>query len=382
MNFKKRKRICIVSTVPYVLRWFMRPHIQSLSNNYDVILVTNGTENDLSDMLNENVSFVPLKIERKISLFNDVLALIKLWFIFRRKKIDCVHSIMPKSGLISMIAGKMAFVPYRFHTFTGQIWVNKSMVKRFIFKTLDKLLVYCSTHVLADSYTQRLFLIENNVVLLPKISVLAEGSVAGVDTKRFSYNKLKRNKIREDLQIPHDAIVFLFLGRLTYDKGLLDLENAFTIAATENKNIHLLIVGPDEDELEQKFIELEIKFPNRVHIAGFTEHSEEYMSASNVICLPSYREGFGSVIIEAAAIGIPAIASRIYGITDAIEDGVTGILHEPKNAAVISIEMIKLATNDKFRDAMGLAAKKRAIEHYSEDKVASAFIKFYRNQLT
>jgi len=381
ISHKNRKKICIISTVPYVLRWFMAPHIRLLSKVYDVTLITNGREDDLSDLLDDNVLFIPIRIERKISILKDIIALFRLWYIFRKNKFECIHSIMPKSGLLSMVAGKLALVPYRFHTFTGQIWVNKTGAKRFIFKSLDKLLVYCSTRVLADSETQSFFLIENKIVKSSKINVLAEGSVAGVNIKRFTYNVLKRNQIRSNLHIPDNAVVFLFLGRLTYDKGLSDLANAFTKAANKNNDIHLLIVGPDEDGLEQKFIELEIKFPNRVHIAGFTEHSEDYLSASNVICLPSYREGFGSVIIEAAATGIPAIASRIYGITDAIEDGITGILHEPKNDHQISIEMIRLASNKEFRDKMGAAAKERAINQYSEDKVATAVLDFYHENL-
>ena len=105
------------------------------------------------------------------------------------------------------------------------------------------------------------------------------------------------------------------------------------------------------------------------------------MSAADVFCLPSYREGFGSVIIEAAAVGIPAIASRVYGITDAVQDGVTGILHVPKSISEIHNAILQLATDANQRLKMGKAAQERVIKDFSEQRVAQALMEFYRDVL-
>jgi len=375
---ENRKKICIVATVPFVLRWFMTPHIQILSKEYKVTLVSNGTEKEVSDLLCENVTFIPLDIERKISVKKDISALIKLYRIFKINKFDCVHSITPKSGLLTMLAGKFACIPQRFHIFTGQVWANKKGISRFALKQIDKLLSFSSTKILADSHSQRLFLIENKVVNESKIEVLAEGSAAGVNINRFKFKADKRKELRIKNNIPVDSVVFLFLGRLTYDKGLMDLSESFESIASNHDSYHLLIVGPDEDGLENVFESLGKKFPGRIHRVGFTNSPENYMCVADIFCLPSYREGFGSAIIEAAAIGIPTIASRIYGISDAVEDGYTGILHEPGNISELTTAMLNLASNKGSRETMGKAANKRAVTKFSEQIVADAMLKFYQ----
>ena len=377
-----RKRICIVATAPFVLKWFMTPHIISLSAEYDVVLVANGSTEDFSELLGDNVSFISLQIERKISIKKDIFALIKLWNLFQKEKFDSVHSIMPKSGLLSMLAARFAGVPLRYHTFTGQVWATQSGLRRLILTILDKVLVMNATQVLADSHSQRLFLIENNVANASEIIVLAEGSIAGVDINRFKFNTKSHHQIRLHHEIQDGAIVFLFLGRLSHDKGLMDLSRAFAIAAKQNADIHLLVVGPDEGDLEMEFSALAQSFPGRVHRAGFTDSPENYMSASDVLCLPSYREGFGTVIIEAAAVGLPALASHIYGITDAVEDGVTGILHSPASDREIAEAMLLLASNKDLRSTMGKAARVRVIDKFSQARVTGAFVDFYREMFS
>ena len=153
----RRKQVCIVSTVPFVLKWFMTPHIKLLSNEYDITLITNGSDEDLSGLLDNSVSFIPMRIERNISIKNDLIALLKLWKLFKNSHFDSVHSIMPKSGLLSMLAAKMAGVPVRIHTFTGQVWANKYGLQREIFKFIDKVIVASATQILADSHSQRKF---------------------------------------------------------------------------------------------------------------------------------------------------------------------------------------------------------------------------------
>lgn len=377
-----RQRVCIVATVPFVLKWFMTPHIVFLSTEYDVTLVTSGSVEDLDGLLGNNVSFVPFHIERKVSIKSDVVALFKLWHLFRKEKFASVHSIMPKSGLIAMLAARLAAVPLRFHTFTGQVWATQKGLRRLLLKFLDKVLAMNATRVLADSPSQRLFLLENNVVKAHAIVVLAEGSVAGVDVNRFKYSAKARHQVRLHHNIQGDAIVFLFLGRLIYDKGLVDLSRAFATAAEYSENLHLLVVGPDEEGLEAEFTALAQRFPGLVHRVGVTDCPEHYMSAADVFCLPSYREGFGSVLIEAASVGLPAIASRIYGITDAVEDGITGILHQPTVDCEIAEAMLLLASNENLRRRMGDAARERVIAKFSEARVVGAFADFYRNMFT
>ena len=192
----ERKRICIVSTVPVVLHVFMRAHILRLSEYFDVTLITSGTVSGVDKLLSAHVNFVRLDIERKISLGKDFRALFLLSKHFRNAKYDCVFSLMPKSGLIGMLAGYIARTPVRLHIFTGQVWATKSGPFRFLLSTLDRLLASCATHLLADSHSQKNFLEVNQVASVGKIQVLGNGSISGVDTFRFSANPLVRAKLK------------------------------------------------------------------------------------------------------------------------------------------------------------------------------------------
>ncbi len=372
-----RKKICIVATVPFAIRVHMAPHIQQMSKKYDVTIVTNGSSDELAELLNSHVFFKGLKIERKISIKADILAIVRLWWIFKKNSFDCVHSIMPKSGMLSMIAARFSGVALRIHTFTGQIWATQTGLRRFILKLFDKILAINATHLLTDSQSQRLFLVKNGVVRADKIRVLADGSIVGVDTNRFSFDPIAYRQIRSEKDIPDSAVLFMFLGRLTRDKGLGDLFGAFARIATNNTKVQLLIVGPDEGGLTEELKLLVQRFPGRVHSVGYTDSPEQYMSAADVFCLPSYREGFGSVLIESAAVGLPSIASRIYGITDAVDEGVTGLLHQPGLEDEIVNAMSTLAFDEVLRRKMGVAAQKRAREQFSDERVKKAFSDYY-----
>ncbi|QPJ63714.1 MAG: glycosyltransferase family 4 protein [Candidatus Nitronauta litoralis] len=141
---------------------------------------------------------------------------------------------------------------------------------------------------------------------------------------------------------------------------------------------HLLLVGPDEEGRERELLALSELVKDRVHRMDFTHHPEHVLSAADVICLPSYREGFGSVLIEASAVGLPAIASKIYGITDAGEEGVTYLLHEPGSVSELTDAMQLLADNTELRHNMGIAARKRASARFSEQQVTGAMVHLYQ----
>ena len=376
-----RKKICIVATVPYALNMFMAPHIRMLAKTYDVTLITNGQHSDLDFCIGEIIHFIPLGIVRKISLLHDVRVLISLCFIFRSQQFDAVHSLTPKMGLLAMVAACLTRVPRRIHTFTGQVWANKQGVARWCLKFLDKLTATCATNLLADSASQRQFLLDQSVTTNSKISVLGLGSVCGVDMARFRPNSIVRHAVRRSMTIADDDLVVLFLGRLTKDKGILDLVLAFSALADEIPNLHLLVVGPDESHVESTILKILEKHEQRFHRVGFTNVPEEYMACADVIGLPSYREGFGSVIIEAAAVGIPAVASDIYGLVDAVVDGKTGILHEAKNVSEIRSALVRLLSNAKLRTEMGNAAQARARACFDVSTLASEMDTFYKHQV-
>jgi len=380
MNEKegKKKRICFVVAVEITIKAFMIDHIRILQQSFDISVVVNTHNIKFLQPSGVNVTVIPVKIERKIVLFSDVIALIKLYHLFRERKFDIIHSITPKAGLLAMVAGAIAHIPIRIHTFTGQVWATRAGVERWFLKTIDKLLVFCATNILVDSHSQKNFLLGQRVVSEAKAHVIADGSICGVDAEKFSPNPAARKAIRDRFHIHETDITFLFLGRRNRDKGLLDLARAFSKICSEYNNVHLLVVGPDEENMKNQMIDICESCSEKVHFEEYTDVPEQYMSAADVFCLPSYREGFGLVITEAAAIGIPSIGSRIYGITDAIEDGVTGFFFEPAASHDLMLKMARFVENPSLIKTMGEKAKINALEKYSKEKITSAMLDYYR----
>ncbi|WP_426134522.1 glycosyltransferase family 4 protein [Pseudomonas sp. PWP3-1b2] len=376
----KQKKICVVATVPVALKVFMVEHINKLAETYSVTVMANAAADDVYQFLDKRIKFIPLPIQRKVSMFSDVVSLIKLFRIFTVERFDCVLSIMPKSGLLTMLAGYFARVPCRIHIFTGQVWYTKQGFSRFALKKLDQLLAFAATHLLADSPSQRDFLIAENVVKPAKIEVLGKGSISGVDLERFKPNALARARIRSELGLDESAVVFLFMARLTRAKGIVDLARAFTDVGSRAPNAHLLVVGPDEEGVEGVITELSARFSGRCHRIGFTNDPEGYMAAADIFSLPSYREGFSLATIQAAGVGLPAIASRIYGLSDAVQDGVTGILHRPGAIDEMSDAMVKLYSDRELRASLSEAARHRAHTEFAQPLIIEE-MSLYINKL-
>ena len=374
------KKICFVATIPAAVNSFLRDHIQAAGEIYSVTVVCNSEDKHLLEGLNAQIIFLP--IERKPSPLKDLLALIQLVKLFRQEKFDIVHSITPKAGFLSMIAASLTGIPNRIHTFTGQVWVNKVGWKRSVLKIFDKLIVLFSTNILVDSRSQLDFLVSEGVLSEGKGIVIGQGSICGVDTNRFCPDANMRDEVRSDLSISSEQFVILFLGRLNRDKGVLDLGVAFTDIALKRSNVVLVLVGAEEDVLFEQIQQIfGLGIIERVHRVSFTNNPERYMAAADVFCLPSYREGFGQVIIEAGAGGVPSVASRIYGITDAVEEGKTGLLFTAGDISGLTQSLLKLIDGPFLRQEMGDAARARALELFPSHKITEEMLKFYTDLL-
>jgi glycosyltransferase involved in cell wall biosynthesis len=378
---RRRPRVCIVVAAPLTLKAFMLGHVLALAKIADVTVVANFAPEDESFPWPEEIARVAIPIARPIAPWPDLLALLALLRVFRKRRFDLVHSITPKAGLLAMLAAWLAGVPSRLHSFTGQVWVTRAGLMRTVLKSVDQLIARLATQVLADSASQRDFLIAQGIVAAPKSAVLAHGSICGVDTARFRPDAAARERVRRSHGIPPGAVVFLYLGRINRDKGLLDLAQAFAEVGTRDPDVHLLLVGPDECNLQAELIKAAGGCSTRLHREGLTDQPQEYFAAADVFCLPSHREGFGTTVIEAAAAGAPAIGSRIYGITDAIVEGETGLLFEAGEVPQIAQSMRTLAGDASLRARMGEHARQRAARDFSSAVVTAALLEYYEKLL-
>lgn len=374
-----RKKICFVCTAEFAVTAFLLNHLKVLSTEYDVTVITNTSNPLFLSERDINATVIPLAISRNIHLFLDFLALVQMIKIFYQQRFSAVHSVTPKAGLLAMLAAWVVRAPLRVHTFTGQVWVTSTGYKRFLLKWIDCLIASLTTHNIIDSPSQRQFLIGEGVLTAIKSQAFAKGSISGVDIAKFKPAPHRRQSIRQQLNIANNTILFLFLGRLTKDKGVLDLVQAFS--GLSDSGTYLLFVGPDEQNMRYEITCMTEKRGQSVGFVGYTQNPQDYMAAADVFCLPSYREGFGSVVIEAAAVGIPAIASNIYGVSDAVVDGETGLLHAPHDIASIHKCMQVFITNRELRLKLGRQAKLRAVQDFNSNLITEKWVSFYRESL-
>jgi len=380
-------RIARISTVPFFVVTQLRHQIESLAaSGAQVAVVTSpGRELELlRDM--PGVDCVSIDIPRSISPWHDLLALIRLWVFFRKERIDIAHSTTPKAGLLTAIAAFMAGVSIRLHTFTGQPWVGMRGIKRLLARRSDWLIGRLNTRCYADSVSQRRFLIDQSLLDAKRLCVIGAGSLAGVDMQRFDQGRFpddRRHALRRSLGIPPDAKVLLFVGRITMDKGVRELLDAFIGLKADGSRAHLIFVGPfDADSgAEGGISPHEINAILDTHLTDYTECPEQYMSIADILCLPSYREGFGTVVIEAAAMAVPTVGAAIYGLCDAIQDGKTGILVAPRDADGLRAGLAVLLSDEELRIGMGTAAKQRAIELFTAERVNAGVIEEYHRLL-
>lgn len=376
-----KQSLVFVATTPFAVNAFLRTHLLALAETYEVTLCVNTTAYPLLDDVARVVRVRHVDITRRIALWQDLRALFQLLRCFREIRPATVHSLTPKAGLLAMLAGWLARVPWRFHTFTGQVWANKTGVGRLLLKSIDRLIALCARRVFADSASQCRFLENEGVVRPGGVTVLGYGSVAGVDLARFRPDPVARAALRAETGVADAVPVFLFVGRLVRDKGVFDLVDAFAALSARHQRWELWMVGPDEEGLQAALQAEGERLGARIRWFGPTPVPERYMAATDVFVLPSYREGFGSVIIEAAACGIPTIAYRIDGVIDAIVDGRTGCLVAKGDAGGLAVAMEHLGGDQEEREELGKAARERAVDDFSSATVCAVWLGFYRSML-
>ena len=376
-----KKKIVFITTASFTVRFYLYPHIKALSKIYDVTIVADGDPSYFEDIISENVHFYPIEIRRKIDFYTDFKALFALYRLFKSANFVCAHSIMPKSGLLGMAVAYFTGIKVRIHTFTGQPWVTMKPPFKWILMFMDKLVGYFATTTMADSSSQLEFLLSRKIISEKKSKVLGAGSICGVDTVRFCSNLGPRMELRSKIGVSDDNIVFMYLGRLTKEKGLIELAFAFKEVLKSCPAARLVYVGPEEDEIVKETCLVLGADMQHFSYFPYTRTPEIYYNIADIYCLPSEREGFGSAILEAAAFGIPSIGTDIYGISDAIVDGETGLLIKPKARDQLIAAMIRLSNDNIYRKNLGHQALLRTHEEFSESIVTGNLVNLYEKVL-
>lgn len=377
-----KKKIAFIVAIPSSAESFLADHIAKLQEHYEVHLVANFPENYDGSMFFKEVTFHHVPIQRSIKFGPDWKTLWSLKKLFKLEKFECVHSVTPKAGLLTALAGWMARVPNRVHIFTGQVWTTRKGAMRMILKGMDKFIAKLNTRILVDGEGQRQYLIKEGVLKERNSMVPAEGSIAGIKLDRYVISPEVRKREREGLGLADDKVVYIFLGRLNHDKGIGELYEAFNRLAMECPKSVLLFYGMDEEGYDAKAEAYpNIKKGENYFFPGLTKTPFNALQAGDVFVLPTWREGFGVSVLEAQALGLPVITSDAYGVVDASVEGVTALRCGVNDPEGLYKAMKQYYVDAELRKSHGQAGRERVNNHFSNDVVSRVWLDIYKDML-
>ena len=366
------------------LNILLKGQLRYLNQYFDLVAVS-GEGEDLEEVKKrEGVKVYPIEIQRQISPFKDLISLIKLYNYFRKEKPEIIHSITPKAGLLSMVAGKLAGVPIRIHTFTGLVFPYKTGIFQKLLISMDKLLCHCATNIYPEGQGVKADLKLFKITGKP-LNIIGNGNVNGIDTAHFSpdfYSVAEKAQLRSELKIEASDFVFVFVGRLVKDKGINELVSAFVkVQASSSKKLKLILVGPleqDLDPLAPDVLQTIDSNPDIISL-GFQKDVRPYFAIGDALVFPSYREGFPNVVLQALAMGIPALVSDINGCNEIVQDGYNGSIFPAKDEIALQKSMAQILT-DHFYETVK-ANSRSSIMKYEQQVIWNLLKENYDNLL-
>ena len=381
----KKKKIIRTATVPLSLDLFCRGLFKELSGQYEIVVLSSPLPELDRIREREGVRTIAVPMKRKIAPFRDFVSLVRLIRVFRKEKPDMVHSITPKAGLLSMLAAWFTRVPVRVHTFTGLVFPYERGWKRSLLIATDRLTAACATHVIPEGNGVKKDLIRFRITRKP-LPVLGNGNVRGIDMNHYTRSAetlQKASELRESLGIREEDFVFIFVGRLDRDKGLDDLIDAFRLLQQERDHIHLLLVGAEEADgahMLEKTREY-LGHSKHIHLSnGWQDDVRPWYAASDALVLPSWREGFPNVVIEAGAMELASIVTNINGSREIVADHQNGLIVPAKDAESLYYAMKSFVDRPERVQIFASKARKMA-RRYEQGFVRECLIKFYQEVL-
>lgn len=368
------KKIIRAATVPLSLEAFCRDMLRELSQEYEVVAVSSPGKvlDEVGER--EGVRTIAVPMERHISLFRDLKSLWKMWRVLRREKPDMIHSMTPKAGLICMMAGWLAGVPVRIHTFTGLVWPTSTGLKRRILMATDWLTCACATHIIPEGEGVKSDLLNHHITRKP-LMILGFGNVKGIDLDYF--------KPAETTSKSHQGFTFVFVGRIVRDKGINELVKAFDRLHQEHNDVRLVLVGPREDDLDPVLPETleRIDRGEGIEAVGKQSDVKSFYADADALVFPSYREGFPNVVIEAGAMVLPSIVTDINGSREIIIDGQNGIIVPPQDEEALYQAMKLFVEDPELAKSLAGNARPLIASRYEQGYVRKCLYDFYHEVL-
>lgn len=365
-------RICFVTTVSITLRTFVLELAKDLHETGEFELhFACDPDPEFERLLPDYIHFHPISMKRGAS-FDGPRVIHSLYQLFRRERFDLVQYSTPNASCYASVAARMARVPVRLYCQWGIAYVGFQGVKRTVLKQIERLVCRNSTRIEPDSFGNLRFSGSEGLYAPEKAAVIWNGSASGVNLRKFDFSRKEawREDLRDRYGIPEDAVVYIFIGRITHDKGIDELLSAARRLFSTRPEARLFLVGELEgrEELDADLLCWSEAEP-RVCYCGYSRAVEQFLAASDVFVLPSYREGFGSVAIEAEAMGLPAIVTDIPGLSDAVRRDETALFVPKADADALYLAMEQLCADPALRRTLGAVAQTFAASGFEQKEL-------------
>ena len=371
---RNKKKILRAVTSSQSLTFCRDVMVKMRAMGYDMVAVTSpGPELD-SLRNDDGFHCVAVPMKRHISPISDLVSLVRLIGVFRRERPWVVHSMTPKAGLLCMMAAWLTRVPVRVHTFTGLIWPTAHGLKRRLLMMTDWITCACATHVIPEGKGVMHDLQRGGITRKP-MRVFGHGNVKGVDIERFDPARLGALK-------GSGLFTFLFVGRIVGNKGINELVEAFARLNKEVPCTRLVLVGNYERILDPVSDETQrlIDTSDAIEAVGPRRGDDLVRAYAEADCfvMPSYREGFPNVVLEAGAMGLPSIVTDINGSREIVENNKNGLVVPPKDVSALYEAMRRMATDDEARQSMAHEARPMIVSRFESGYVQRCQIEFYK----
>lgn len=324
-------------------------------------------------------------LTREIAPLRDLATLVRMWLILRRIRPAIINFGTPKAGLIAGLAARLVCVPFRVYTLRGLRAETTTGLKRHTLLFAERVACACAHRVICVSESLREKALSLGIVKRERTIVLASGSSNGVDAEVFRPSTERRRaalKWREQKGIPKDAPVIGFVGRFVTDKGIEDLFEAYSMLRQRFADLRLLLVGEfEEGDPVPRAVRKQLESDPHVTITGFVNDTAPYYHVIDILALPTYREGFPNVVLEAQAAGKPAVVTNATGAVDSVIDGVTGLIIPVGAIAALAEGLARLLGDPSLAAAMGDNGRKRVVAEFQPARIWSELAGHYQNWL-
>lgn len=384
-NYKTK--LVRITTVPLSLQKLIAGQMKYMSEHgFKVTMISSDFEGKDQLSADEQAEFIPVNMTRTISPFADLKSLYQLIKVFRKLKPQIVHTHTPKAGLLGMLASFITGVPIRLHTVAGLPLMETKGAKRKILALVEQLTYTCATKVYPNSSNLKEFIIQEKFTKTDKLKVIGNGSSNGINTKAFQRTDevmQKATALGQQYGILPTDFTFVFVGRLVKDKGIEELVQAFHLLAVKYPDLKLLLVGPEEKELDPLSSQcLEIINTNKAIIAvGYQNDVKPYLALSKALVFPSYREGFPNVPMQAGCFNLPAIVTNINGCNEIIIEGENGLIIPAKDSNALRSAMESLYLDRNSYYYMAAQARTMIVDRYEQQKVWDLILAEYQLHL-